>query len=305
VGTITSAYIAANTITARNLAIGNFDNVIPDGDYRDATFWGNGDGHVSVLDFNGAWTAARGIRFGPSGTNNFDFYSKFFAVEPGASYKITYRVYTGDMNPGGWFQPLIHVPAYQWQSVLKSGPAGQNVDAESIGDVGSNTGSYYGAGLDTGEQSYLFTNPYGVVENANRQIQFRWLGNFTGSVYMQVKIVRVSDGTLIANGAITTGKIQAGTIVGGNIAANTITGGNIAANTITAGNISVANLAAINSNLGAITAGSLNINGRFVVDAAGNLTITSAASGARLVMTSSLIQVFDSNNVLRVRLGIW
>ena len=306
VGSITSAYIAANTITAKNLAIGSFDNVIPDGDYRDATFWGNGDGHVSVLDFNGAWTAARGIRFGPSGgTNYFDVYSRFFAIEPGATYKVTYRFYTGDMASGGWFQPLIHVPSYQWQSLLKSGPAGVNTPANSLGDIGNNDGSYYGAGLDTGEQSYLFTNPYGVGENANRQIQFRWIGNFTGSVYGQVKIVRVSDGTLIANNAITTGKIQAGTIVGGNIAANTITGGNIAANTITAGNISVANLAAINSNLGAITAGSLNINGRFVVDAAGNLTITSAASGARLVMTSSLIQVFDSNNVLRVRLGIW
>ncbi|MFD2755667.1 phage tail tip fiber protein [Comamonas terrae] len=37
----------------------------------------------------------------------------------------------------------------------------------------------------------------------------------------------------------------------------------------------------------------------------GTLSIQSASSGARMVITNSLIQVFDSNNVLRVRMGIW
>ena len=30
-----------------------------------------------------------------------------------------------------------------------------------------------------------------------------------------------------------------------------------------------------------------------------------AATGARLVVTSSQVQVYDASNVLRVRLGIW
>lgn len=82
-----------------------------------------------------------------------------------------------------------------------------------------------------------------------------------------------------------------------------VDGGDILANTVTAQKMNVANLAAISANLGAITAGSLNINNLFVVDAAGQTTIKSAASGARLEITNSVIRVYDSSGVLRVKLG--
>lgn len=82
-----------------------------------------------------------------------------------------------------------------------------------------------------------------------------------------------------------------------------VDGADILANTVTAQKMNVANLAAISANLGAITAGSLNINSLFVVDAAGNTTIKSAASGARLEITNSVIRVYDSSGILRVKLG--
>lgn len=54
---------------------------------------------------------------------------------------------------------------------------------------------------------------------------------------------------------------------------------------------------------GAINAGSININNRFTVSTAGAVSITSAASGARLEIKNNVIKVFDSAGTLRVRIG--
>jgi hypothetical protein len=63
-------------------------------------------------------------------------------------------------------------------------------------------------------------------------------------------------------------------------------------------------LADITTDLGAITAGSLNIgSGKFVVDSSGTCTIKSAASGERLEITNDTIKVYDSAGTLRVLIG--
>lgn len=84
-----------------------------------------------------------------------------------------------------------------------------------------------------------------------------------------------------------------------------ISGGIIKTGTVTADRMSVSQLSAITANLGSITAGSLNINGRFIVDANGTTTIRSAASGQRTELDNQQMRVYDSNGVMRVRLGIW
>jgi hypothetical protein len=84
-----------------------------------------------------------------------------------------------------------------------------------------------------------------------------------------------------------------------------ISGGVIKTGTLTADKISVTQLSAISANLGAITAGSLNINNRFIVAADGTTTIRSAASGQRTELDNQQMRVYDSNGVMRVRLGIW
>lgn len=81
-------------------------------------------------------------------------------------------------------------------------------------------------------------------------------------------------------------------------------GGDITANTIAANKLNVANLASITADLGAVTAGSIAIgSGKFSVDSSGNVVIKSAASGARLEVSNSVIRVYDSSGVLRVKLG--
>jgi hypothetical protein len=56
---------------------------------------------------------------------------------------------------------------------------------------------------------------------------------------------------------------------------------------------------------GSMYAGNININNKFIVNADGSTIIKSATSGQRMELTSSLLQVFDGNGTLRVRLGVW
>lgn len=71
---------------------------------------------------------------------------------------------------------------------------------------------------------------------------------------------------------------------------------------ITADKMTVSNLAAISADLGAITAGSLNINGKFIVDSSGNVTIKNGTGADRVEITNSLITVYKSN-IARVKIG--
>lgn len=82
-----------------------------------------------------------------------------------------------------------------------------------------------------------------------------------------------------------------------------IIGANVAAGTITADKLNVNQLSAISADLGSVTAGSMNINNRFLVDSLGNATIRSATTGARLEIQNNVIRVYDANGTLRVELG--
>lgn len=94
-------------------------------------------------------------------------------------------------------------------------------------------------------------------------------------------------------------------IDGGQIKTQSIDTEQLKVGAVTAQTISVTSLSSISSNLGAMTGGSLNINSKFIVASDGTTTIRSGTTGARLVMTNTLIRVYDANNVERVRLGIW
>ena len=272
--TLTGDLIAAKTIQVRNLAIGNFDNIIPDGDFRDAQWWVRGGGSgatVSVRDIDTAWFMPRILEFAPNSSG--DNYSEFFNVESGATYRVTFRVWRNTAGTNGFFAPYLHFPGYSWCSLKASGAAGSLVGGTPGYDTVASE-SYIGA-ADSGDQTFVFTVP----SNVQRQIQFRFRqssSNF-GTLF-QAKIVRVSDATLIGEGQITTGKLAVGAV--------------------TAEKILVGSLSAISANLGNVTAGTLNVG-------SGGITIKSGDSGARLVISNSLIQVYDANGTLRVRMGIW
>jgi hypothetical protein len=73
---------------------------------------------------------------------------------------------------------------------------------------------------------------------------------------------------------------------------------------VTQGEINVPNLGAISTNLGAITAGSMNIgSGKFSVDSSGNVTIKNAVTGNRLEIQNDVIKVYDAVGTVRVQIG--
>jgi hypothetical protein len=68
-------------------------------------------------------------------------------------------------------------------------------------------------------------------------------------------------------------------------------------------NLKVGQLSAISANLGTITAGSLNINNKFIVAPTGDTTIQSGTTGARMEIKNNVIKVFDASGTLRVQIG--
>lgn len=161
-----------------------------------------------------------------------------------------------------------------------------------------------------------------------------------GAVTAQSIVVGAVGAAALASGAVTDSAILPGTISGDRIVANSITADQIDASAINVNQITLNTTGFIrggqtayntgsgfwqgydvgaykisfgNSTQGftwdgtnfAIKGGSLNINNLFTVSAAGSVVIKNAASGQRLEISNSVIQVYDSGGVLRVRLGLW
>jgi len=82
-------------------------------------------------------------------------------------------------------------------------------------------------------------------------------------------------------------------------------GGDLTAASVAADKISVANLAALSADLGAITAGSIDIgSGKFKVNTSGDVEILSATTGERMEVRNTGVKVYDAGGNLRVELGL-
>lgn len=117
---------------------------------------------------------------------------------------------------------------------------------------------------------------------------------------LDAKIANI-DAAVITSGTIASARI--GSLDASKITSGTIDAARIGASSITADKINVASLSAISANLGSVTAGSISINNKFIVDSAGNATIRSGTTGARVEITNTYIKVFDSSGTLRVQIG--
>jgi hypothetical protein len=232
-GTITAAQIAAGAIVASKLAIGNSDNIVPDSDMRDVTFW-IGDTPTALVyqgDQNGGWPFSRYLRFNTTG-GAFRYSGRPFPVEPGATYKIKLGIYIGGSTANTWFNPLINVP-YVSNMSLKSGA---NVATPAAADA---TNGYVG-NVDSRSTEFIFTNPTGITDNANRLLRFEFYGDLQGAyVEFMVSMVRVSDNTLIQDGAITTTKITVNSLNGDRIKVGTLDADRISATSVLSNTITV------------------------------------------------------------------
>lgn len=108
----------------------------------------------------------------------------------------------------------------------------------------------------------------------------------------------------IAAGAISASELAANAVVAGKIAANAVTATEIAANAIVAGKVAAGAISTTELAAGAVTAAKMNVASLSAITATIGLLRT-ATSGARTEIEDNVIRVYDSSNVLRVRLGIW
>ncbi|BAL84693.1 putative phage tail protein (plasmid) [Selenomonas ruminantium subsp. lactilytica TAM6421] len=96
--------------------------------------------------------------------------------------------------------------------------------------------------------------------------------------------LHITGTTQIEKDVIVGGMIKAGSISTQKIAAEAVTSDKISSRAITADKLNVSSLSAISANIG---------------------TLRTKESGARVEISNNLIQVFDENDRLRVKLGVW
>ena len=98
------------------------------------------------------------------------------------------------------------------------------------------------------------------------------------------KLLHVTGQALFDNNIITEGMLQANSVSADKIQALSISSDKLQADSVTSDKLKVNSLDAITATIG---------------------TLRTKTSGARVEISDNLIQVFDDNNVLRVRLGLW
>lgn len=113
----------------------------------------------------------------------------------------------------------------------------------------------------------------------------------------------VTTNSMAAN-SINGNRITVGTLTGDKISANSITGDKIATNTITAQNIASGSITSDKISAGAITGDKIHVKSLDSISATIG-TFKSAETGARLVIKDNILEVYDENNVCRVRIGVF
>lgn len=105
-----------------------------------------------------------------------------------------------------------------------------------------------------------------------------------GSVTANAIAANAVRANAIQAGSIIAQHLSAGAVTAEKLAANSVTANKIAANAVTAEKMNVTQLSAITAEIG---------------------TLRTKTSGARTEIKDNLILIYDENNVLRVRMGVW
>ena len=123
---------------------------------------------------------------------------------------------------------------------------------------------------------------------------YRW--DETGGVWSKELYTGIEDGsvteTSIANGSISTPKLQTNSVTANQISAGAVTTDKLVAGAVVANKIAA----------GAVTADKLNVNELSAITGVIG-TFASANSGARLVLQDDKIVVYDASNNVRVKIG--
>lgn len=176
------ALATRNEITASGGNAMRFtDNLIPDNEYRDLSWWGAGNlPNFYFVTPDTGWSLQRTIEF--NSDRDFDISSQFFNLERGSTYRIRCRIWNNNTAAGwsGAFWPILHIPNQAWFS-LRHGTSINPEIADASNAIVANG--------DTLDQEFYFT----LTAAAARQVQFRFKSTARGSnVAMQFHISKVN-----------------------------------------------------------------------------------------------------------------
>lgn len=176
-----------------------------------------------------------------------------------------------------------------WSNEVSGDVADGNVTASRIADGAIIESKIYAGAVTAGKIAANAVTAAKIQANAVTADKIN-----AGAVTTEKLNASAVTAAKIAADAVTTEKIMAGSIVTEKIGANAVTTAKIAANAVTAQQI------AANS----VTADKISVQQLSAICATIGLLRT-ATSGARMELESNQLRIYDSNNVLRVRLGIW
>jgi hypothetical protein len=216
----------------------------------------------------------------------------------------SFKVFSGNTDVSTSFSlstlsnPQALTVSYSGQTYSVTAGFDDGEDTATLGIRATGSGAYAGITIDKlfslskakGGYEIVATLPLTdlfegrVVFLTSDDKLYRYTGAAWTAAVPAVDITGTITETQIGTDAITTPKIAANAVTANEIATNAITADKINAGAVTAAKMNVTSLDAITATIG---------------------TLRTATTGARLEIASNQIRVYDSSNVLRVRLGIW
>lgn len=209
--TITANSIQANAITASKMTLMSMDDINPDAGMFDRAFWAWGtEGTISAMDGSGAAQPRRFAQVTNTAGRNVDVVTQPIAMEVGATYKITFRVWLSS-DFAGWLGCTMHMPGQQWHTPA---PNSTNSAVDSGGYPLIQSGNLNGVPKN---QWVEYTSQFTFQANATGAFtQFRTRYALTaGSAQFAWQVSRAMDAKLIVDGSITARKLTIG--FGGNM----------------------------------------------------------------------------------------
>lgn len=186
----------SNVYVAPRAGTGTTDNIVPDPQFFDLTWW-NRFGH-SVQDFTGQgtfWKTGRNLLINPAVGAHTDSLSEWFPTTPGATYRAEFQVFVGD-GFNGRLSVCWHIPGYAWHQ-MGAPFRGYDWSGEALPvafDINSPKGP--------GTFSAIVTIPdHGNSSRGQLRIKSECMAGYIeiGSI----SITRMADAALIPPGAIT------------------------------------------------------------------------------------------------------
>ncbi|EFI62635.1 MULTISPECIES: phage tail protein [Comamonas] len=289
-GAVTTGELAAGAVTANKLVVTSTDTVNVDPFFQDADLW-------SYANFTRKNVAGSPGPFVLSATVNANLLS--FGTRTPIDTSKTYLFET-------WYLALAATPNRGFATIRFydiNGNELKSADAPALNWPGynSSSGNYYfpavtGAGTATSWTRHTVTvGPEGSAGFPPKAAYFA-VGtflNYSGAapvvemLWGGVRVVEMSRGELIVDGAITAAKIAAKTITAAEIAAGSITSTELGANSVTAGKIAANAVTATQIAAGTITAAEIASGAITAVKIAAK-AITAAQIAANAITATEL-----------------